>query len=78
MARNVNVMLSNWRTGTNVSFMRRLVDVIITYTDDAGQPQTKSGTITFPDILLSLGVDDLKAMLLEMSLRAYRKSQGID
>jgi len=78
MARNVNVMYSNWRTGTNVSFQRRLVDVSISYLNDAGEPQTKSGTITFPDILQSLGADDLKEIAIDVMLRVWRKTQGID
>jgi hypothetical protein len=78
MSRNVNVTYSNFRTGTNVSFQRRLIDVSIFYIDSSGNPQTKSGTITFPDILLTLGIDDLKDKLLAMSIEAWRKSQGID
>ena len=78
MARNVNVSLTNWRTGTNVSFQRRLVDVTINYMDDTGAPQTRTGTITFPDILLSLTAADLKEMAIEIMLRAYRRTQGSD
>jgi len=78
MARNVNVIYSNWRTGTNVSFQRRLVDVSISYTDDAGAPQTKSGTITFPDILTQLSAADLKDIAIDVMLRVWRKTQGID
>jgi len=78
MARNVNVTYSNWRTGTNVSFQRRLVDVSIAYTDDMGVPQTKSGTITFPDILTQLSAADLKEIAIEVMLRVWRKTQGID
>ena len=78
MARNVNVTLTNWRTGTNVSFQRRLADVTINYLDDAGTPQTRTGTITFPDILTSLTAADMKEFGLEIMLRAYRRTQGID
>lgn len=77
-ARNVNVTLTNFRTGTNVSFQRRLIDVSVAYLDGAGAPQTKSGTITFPDILQSLSASDLQDMVTEMALRAYRNTQGID
>jgi len=78
MARNVNVTLLNFRTGTNVTIARRLVDVTVSYIDADNQPQTKSGTVTFPDILNQLSADDLKEFALDIMLRAYRRSQGID
>jgi hypothetical protein len=78
MATNVNVTLSNFRTGTNVSFQRRLVDVSVSYIDVFGESQTKTGTITFPDILQSLSAEDLKELALDVMLRAYRKTQGVD
>ena len=78
MATNINVMYSNWRIGTNVTIARRLVDVTVAYTNAAGQPQMKSGTITFPDILNQLSTDDLKELALDIVFRAYRRTQGID
>jgi len=78
MATNANVTLGNFRTGTNVSFQRRLVDVSISYIDANGDNQTKSGTITFPDILQSLSAEDLKELALDVMLKAYRKTQGVD
>ena len=78
MARNVNVTYTNWRTGTNISIARRLVDVTVDYIDDAGTPQTRSGTVTFPDILNSLTAADLKDFAIEIMLRAYRRTQGVD
>jgi hypothetical protein len=78
MATNVNVTIGNWRTGTNVTIARRLVDVSISYLDANNTPQTKAGTITFPDVLALLSADDLREMAMEIMLKAYMRTQGID
>ena len=78
MASNVNVIIGNWRQGTNVTIARRLVDVSIEYTNNVGEQVTKSGTIIFPDILGKLSADDLKELAMDIMLKAYRKSEDID
>ena len=78
MGRNANITLTNWRTGTNVTIARRLVDITINYIDANEIPQTKTGTITFPDILNLLSPDDLKEFAIDIMLKAYRRTQGVD
>ena len=78
MATNVNVFYSNFRLGTNVTIQRRLVDVIINWIDDAGLPQTRTRTITFPDDLGLIPVGILKEELTELMIRIVRRIEGID
>ena len=78
MATNVNVFYSNFRLGTNVTIQRRLVDVIINWIDDAGLPQTRTRTITFPDDLGLIPVGILKEELTDLMIRVIRRVEGID
>lgn len=78
MARNVNIFFSNFRLGTDVTFQRRLIDVTVNWIADDGLPRTDTRTVTFPDILASIPVEDRDDLLREIILMAHRKSIGVE
>ena len=80
MASDVNVSLTNYHTGTNVTVQRRLVDYVVTWTDDNGQPQSRNGTLTFPDILTNAALPAgwLQDKLTQLVYEAGRIILGID
>ena len=78
MATNINIFYSNFRIGTNVTIQRRLMDVTVNWTDDAGQPQTRTRTITFPDDLALIPADVLKEELTDLMVRMARRMGGVD
>lgn len=56
MSSNVNLTTSNERNGTTVSVTRRLIDYTISWDDDAGVHHSQSGTLTWPDVLVSVAL----------------------
>jgi len=78
MATNINIFYSNFRTGTNVTIQRRLLDMTINWIDDTGQPQTRTETVTFPDILTQVPVQFRDDLLQEIAIRLLRAKTGVD
>ena len=78
MPRNVNVFYGNFRTGPNVTIQRRLIDVTVNWIDDAGNVQTRTRTITFPDDLALIPAAVLKEELTDLMLRLMRRAEGVD
>jgi hypothetical protein len=78
MARSVNVFTSNFRLGTNVTIQRRLLDVTWKWTDNAGQAQTLTETVVFPDILADVPVALRDDLLIEIATRLHRVRAGVD
>lgn len=80
MASDVNVTFANYRTGTNVTIQRKLVDYSMTWTDDTGHPHSASGTLTFPDILANAALPAgwLQDKLQELVYEAGRIILGAD
>ena len=78
MATSVNVFYSNFRLGTSVTVQRRLIDITINWMDDAGLPQTRTRTVTFPDDLGLISTEILKEELTELMIRIIRRVEGID
>ena len=78
MATNINIFYSNFRLGTNVTIQRRLVEVTVNWTNDTGQSQTRTRTITFPDDLALIPADVLKEELTELMIRMARRIGGVD
>jgi hypothetical protein len=80
MARRVTGgTLENWQwTGSDVLTPQATVDASIEWIDDNGDPQTWSGTITFPDDLQLLPVAWVREALEDLLMRALRKRIGVD
>jgi len=78
MPTNVNIFYSNFRTATSVTIQRRLIDVTVNWTDNAGQPQTSTRTITFPDDLALIPPSVLKEELTALMVRMARRIGGTD
>ena len=76
MPTNINVFFDNFRLGTNVTFRRRLLDVTVNWTADDGTPRTDTRTVTFPDVLTLIPVDEQDDLLKEIALRVHRRSIG--
>ena len=76
MPTNINVFFSNFRLGTNVTLQRRLIDVTVNWTADDGTPRTDTRTVTFPDILALIPVDEQDDLLKDIILRAHRRNIG--
>jgi len=77
MPTNINIFFSNFRLGANVTIQRRLIDVTVNWTADDGTPRTDTRTVTFPDILALIPVDERDDLLREIALRAHRASLGV-
>lgn len=78
MATNINIFYSNFSLGTNVTIQRRLMDITVNWTDDAGQPQTRTRTITFPDDLALIPAGILRDELTDLMVRLARRIGGLD
>jgi len=78
MATNINIFHSNFRLGTNVTLQRRLIDITVNWTNDAGQPQTRARAITFPDDLALIPTEVLKEELTDLMVRMARRIGGVD
>ena len=76
MPTNINIFFSNFRLGANVTIQRRLIDVTVHWTADDGTPRTDTRTVTFPDILALIPVDERDDLLKEIILRAHRRNIG--
>jgi hypothetical protein len=80
MSSNVNISLTNYRNGTNVSVQRKLVDYAVEWDDDSNVHHTASGTLTFPDILANAALPAgwLQEKLTQLVYEAGRIILGID
>jgi hypothetical protein len=79
MARNVNILTSGWRaTGVNVPVPQYELRVQVEYTDDAGQVQTKTGTVLFPNILNQIPPAYLAEEMKDLIVKYFRKREAID
>ena len=81
MATNINVTVDAVTlTGLNVSVPQRRINATVTYTDVNGQPQTKSGSVLFPNVLGDPAIPTawLQRRLLELMLDAERIILGVD
>lgn len=79
MARNVNIQTSGWRaTGVNVPVPQYEMQIQVEYTDNAGAPQTKSGTVRFPNILSQIPPAYLAEEMKDLIIKYFRKREVID
>ncbi len=81
MASNVNVTIGGFQTtGSNVNFPQYEVDITINWNNNTGEPQARSQTVLFPNILNDPSISNawLKEHLMDLMLEALREIAGVD
>ena len=81
MATNVNVNLTGFQTtGSNVNVAQYEIQVDITWINNAGQSQSHSELVRFPNILNHANISNAwrKEKLTQLLLEALREIQGVD
>lgn len=72
-------MTSGWRaTGVNVPVPQFEMRVQVEYTDNAGQVQTRIGTVLFPNILNQIPAAYLAEEMKDLIVKYFRKREAID
>lgn len=79
MGTGINVTTSNWQyTGLNVLIAQASFDLALEWIDDAGAPQSWSGTVTWPNDFSFLSTEQRKKIITELTLKIARVRLGID